>query len=148
VKEILRSRIGVTCANRGDDLSGVPCESEFGPFEAFTLRFRLPRIFPGLGSKDGKSRVEPKLLTDRWPLVIKSAIRCLGIKSQSRSSARPDDTLWPFILLSAMPSSTTFIKSGYTWSFTVMLVWGICERFFPMDIQYIDFSNRELLDIE
>jgi len=147
VKGILRSRIGVTCANGEDDLTGVPSESEFGPFEAFTLRFRLPGIFPGLGCKDGKSRVEPKLLTDRWPSVIKSDIRCLGIKSQTRSSVRLDDILWPFIPLSSMPSSTVFIKSGYTWSLIFILAFEICDRFLSMGIQCIDFSNRELLGI-
>lgn len=105
---VLRSRSGVTCANEGDSLSGVACESEFGPFEAFTLRFRLPGILPGLGCIDGKSRVEPKLLTDRWPSFINSDIRGFGNRTEgleSRSSARLDNRLCFLTALCPMRSS-------------------------------------------
>lgn len=60
-KEANLSRIGVTCANGADSSSGVACDSEFGPFEALTLRLRLNGILPGLGVKVVEIRV------DRWP---------------------------------------------------------------------------------
>jgi len=62
---IFLSEKGVIRATGEDNLSGVTsCESEFGPFDAFTLRFRLPEIFPGHGRKDGNMRFESELRPD------------------------------------------------------------------------------------